>query len=79
MAGHFDWDGERKRRMEPLPDYGDLIPLTEWRECVASGGFIPYDGTGYWATSKEMDRASDVWDQDRIPPEWATHVMWFNK
>ena len=63
--------------MEELPDYGGLIPLKEWQAEVAAGSLIPYDGSGRWATSKEMDGASDVWNSS--PPRWATHVMWFNK
>ena len=55
-----------------IPDYGDVLPLEEWR-----GEFTSYDGMGHWATLEGMDRNSDVWESK--PPKWATHVVWFNK
>jgi len=63
--------------MVPLPNYGDLIPLEEWKSYVSQHSLIPYDGSGCWATSDAMDDHSDVWNHDQ--PEWATHVMWFNR
>lgn len=62
-----------------MPGYGDLMPLDCWlasRDCEA---FIPYDGDGYWATTDGMDRDSSVWNSNCPPPEWATHVAWFNR
>jgi hypothetical protein len=63
--------------LKPLPDYGDLIPVDDWLASAKGGAFIPYDGDGHWATAKGMDDRSDVWGSK--PPEWATHVMWFNR
>lgn len=65
-------------KLVPIPDYADLITLKEFKECVACGGFIPYDGSGYYATENSMDKETDVWSSKK-PPTWATHVAWFNK
>lgn len=59
-------------------DFGDLMTVEEWLDAVAHGGFIPSDGFGHWATVNEMDVSSNVW-KTRIPPEWATHVVWYNR
>lgn len=66
-----------KEHLSTLPDYGKLFPIDEWLNAVATGAFIPYDGDGYWATIDGMDKASDVWGSNK--PDWATHVMWFNR
>lgn len=54
---------------------GDLMTLDDWEENVRCGMFTPDDGTGYPATVNGYDRNSSCWNI----PEWATHVMWFNK
>jgi len=64
--------------MKPIPDYADMFVLDDWRSAVKESSFIPYDGSGYYATETEMDPKSDVWDGTPAP-EWATHVAWFNK
>ncbi len=65
-------------RMKPI-DFksGDHMPLDEFLESVEVGAFIPYDGSGYYATATHESRNS-VWDRIS-PPSWATHVMWYNK
>lgn len=64
---------------DEIPDYGDLMTLEDWDACVACGGFIPYDGSGCWATNNKMDQSSNVWSKTALRPEWATHVVWFNR
>jgi hypothetical protein len=70
-------------KLEPLPSYGDLIPLENWLHCSAEGLFIDYDGHGYWATKDGMNgfvKPSDIASKNPVkPPAWATHVMWFNR
>lgn len=53
------------------------------RECLmtaedfleeAGRGFIPSDGSGYWATENMVSGVS-CWNKQ---PKWATHVCWFN-
>ena len=68
---------EYKYETTPLPkeDSGSIFEVKEWDEAVLSGAFIPDDGSGYWAT-KDGYVAISVWD---TKPDWATHVVWFNK
>jgi hypothetical protein len=69
-------------KFNPLPDFGDHMPINEFIECVKTGGFIDYDGHGRLATQTEESDVliypSDI-NPDWKAPEWATHVMWFNK
>jgi hypothetical protein len=78
----FDYNGLGKElKMEPLPDYGDLMTLGDWLDCVESGGFIDYDGLGRYATDKEMSNIyvvpSDV-EKGKVDKSWS-HVVWFNR
>ncbi len=63
-------------KMVPNPDYGDKMSVADWWDQVKCGCFNEYDGSGHYATDTEMDRDSDCFAQ---APDWATHVMWFNK
>jgi hypothetical protein len=67
---------------------GDLMPLDEWLKQVNDGGFIDYDGhgefafdrgNGVWLSSKMPIHPSDITKFKITPPQWATHVLWFNK
>lgn len=73
----------RPRVLDPN-DIGDLMTYERWTECVESGGFIDYDGWGYYATRKGCDRRNQLrpsqYKKGENPkPLWATHVLWFNK
>lgn len=68
--------------------YGDLIPIKEWINTVNCGGFTDYDGSGQlatkrndgqWLVSNQHVYPSDVTFLKLKFPEWATHVLWFNK
>lgn len=59
-----------------FPRYGDVMLLSEFQDCMKSGMITPYDGEGCYATSEGFD---DYWSCFSDPPEWATHVVWFNK
>lgn len=59
---------------EPLPDYGDLMTLAEFKQYLDDGSINSDDGTGYFATATQMSRLTAF----GLAPEWATHVMWFN-
>jgi hypothetical protein len=63
--------------MEPIPEFGDLMLAEEFAANVQCGAFIPYDGDGTWATETTEDVDSNVWKDQR--PEWATHVVWYNR
>jgi hypothetical protein len=61
--------------------FGYLMPLQEWKDCVKCGGFIDYDGYGELATetqtSNMMISPSEMKNYNF--PEWATHIMWYNR
>jgi hypothetical protein len=67
--------------MEPLPDYGDLMPMSDFIETVKCGCFIDYDGYGKYSDGKEMSeqtvRPSDV-EAGKVDMKWS-HVVWFNR
>ena len=71
-------------QLEKFPDYGDLMPLTEWLQGVRSNFFIDEDGYGYWATKDGFDpdervMPSEVYAGHQPAPRGATHVLWFNR
>jgi hypothetical protein len=66
------------------------MTLQEWKIEVEWGGFIDYDGYGYFATkTQESDiqvSPSDYWDGSKktvnvswVEPDWATHIVWYNR
>ena len=70
-------------RFEPIPDIGCKMTLQIWISNVECGGFIDYDGIGQLATDTEMSNIyispSEFLKKEVVPPEWATHVIWFNR
>ena len=67
--------------MRKIADYGDLIPLKEFINSVENGGFVDYDGHGYFSTASQQSNIyvspSDI--RKTEIPVWATHVSWFNR
>lgn len=67
--------------MEPIPDYGDLMTLEEFIDSCECGGFIDYDGDGYYSTGTEMSTL-EISPSDVIAKKFRkdfTHVVWFNR
>lgn len=68
-------------KLEPIPEYGDLMTLEEFREGVRSGMLTDYDGEGQYATATQMSDVcvspSDV--ASGLVDKGFTHVVWFNK
>lgn len=68
-------------KFDKLTDYGDLMPIEEFKGLVGNM-FLDSDGHGYYAIAdKESDvmvRPSDIMRFRHIPT-WATHVIWYNK
>lgn len=69
-------------------EFGDPIPVKEWVELARNGSFIDYDGHGNFATQLKDSEwivgtpnvyPSDIKIYDLIPPDFATHVIWYNK
>lgn len=67
--------------LSELSDYGDVMSLESFIECVKDGGFIDYDGFGYYVKdgkeSNVMIIPSDV-KRKRIRTDFDT-VIWFNR
>ena len=85
------WDKQaklgREKRMlmtpefDDLPDYGDVMTLKHWLECVDCGGFIDYDGHGNYVRDGKKSNItihpSDV-RHDSIRDDFDT-IIWFNR
>lgn len=71
----------RKRKLEPIPDYGDRMTLRSFIRDCHDGMLTDYDGIGYYATRAKMSRLvahpSNI-VKGRIRHEWS-HVVWFNR
>lgn len=63
--------------------YGDIMSFEEFLYAVRHGGFIDYDGQGYFiddTTGEEIKgiRCDVEWLINN-KPENSNHIMWFNK
>lgn len=66
--------------MKAIPDYGDVMTLQEFLEQGRDGLIAGNDGTGYFAVPPMMSDVYAVPSRHvEFVPEWATHVVWFNK
>jgi hypothetical protein len=67
--------------LSELPDYGDVMSLEHFIECVDCGGFIDYDGYGHYVKDgKETNieiYPSDV-EYASIRLEFDT-IIWYNR
>ena len=67
--------------MEPHDDIGDLFDIESFKANVESGGFINYDGFGYYANETEQSNIevypSDV--KSGIYRKDFSHVKWYNR
>lgn len=70
------------------PDIGDLIPVKDWLAMCDDGSFTDYDGHGQlamqlpdstWRMATVRLLPSDITILKLKLPDWATHVLWFNK
>lgn len=51
--------------------------LEVFASAASKGGFVAYDGDGYYADDNNYDSDASVWVVSK--PDWATKVVWFNK
>lgn len=61
---------------------GDLYTVDEFYELARIGVVGPYDGSGDWcrfSPAGEMEISAEPTNVFGPKPEWATHVMWYNK
>lgn len=67
--------------LQELSDYGDVMSIEHFTECVNEGGFIDYDGFGYYVKDgKESDieiYPSDV-KHNKVRKDFDT-IIWFNR
>ena len=67
--------------LKELPTYGDVMSLKSFIECVNEGGFIDYDGHGYYVKdgkeSNIMIIPSDV-EYNSVRKDFDT-IVWFNR
>jgi len=67
--------------MEPIPSYGDVMSLEDFKEDVKAGNFTDDDGSGNYARGNQMSDVSiypsDV-DEDMVRNDFDK-VVWFNK
>lgn len=66
---------------EPVPEYGDLLTVSEYLSMVNNGFFIDYDGFGHPYLNGMMDGEliiSPSGGSFSIPFD-ATHIIWFNR
>lgn len=79
---------DRERRLlliptleQEIPNYGHLMSLKEFIKDVKSGGFIDYDGYGYYSTETKMSNItiypSDV-DNNSLRKDFV-YIVWFNR
>lgn len=65
-----------------LPDFGDLFTIEEFEEMVSYGALNDYDGVGKPVKDELYDWNHDIYPSDvvdKLIPEEATHILWFNK
>lgn len=60
---------------EKLDNYGHLMTVSTWNECVKDGSFTSSDGFGYWVKNNKSSE-DRVFETLRLD---ATHVIWYNK
>jgi len=68
-------------KLSELPDYGDVMSIEHFVECVKCGGFIDYDGFGHYVKDgQETDieiYPSDV-KHNMVRKDFDT-IVWYNR
>lgn len=64
-----------------IPNYGDHMTMKDWLDAVEFGAFIDYDGHGELATINQVSNILIFPSEAKNYkfPEWATHIVWYNK
>jgi hypothetical protein len=68
-------------KMEKHDNIGDLFTMKEFKGCCEGGGFIDYDGFGYYATKDEQTNIV-IYPSDIMKGKYRkefTHVKWYNR
>lgn len=62
-------------------DYGELISISDFKDSCERGGFVDYDGFGYYST-EQYESAIKVYPSTFLkygPIDGFTHVKWYNR
>jgi hypothetical protein len=63
--------------------YGDVFTIEDFIEAVESGGFIPYDGFGYYWDENKNEETEEYtsFNVDKLKEKSKTYkyVVWYNK
>ena len=71
-------------KLEPIPDYGDVMSVANFRAYCKNNYFIDYDGFGHPANKKAGFMNGDI----VVKPseikklklhKLYTHIVWFNR
>ena len=64
-----------------IPDYGQLMTISQFTRDVLGGGYIDYDGTGYYSDGKTytdiLAQPSEIYKG--IVRTDFSHIVWFGK
>ena len=64
------------------PDFSDLMTMEDWVSTVECGGFIDYDGYGYYSDGEKQFSHINVYPSmlasGKLDRSWS-HIVWFNK
>jgi hypothetical protein len=87
-------DPRQLQQSMEAPKIPDRIPVTpidfsdeelcmftaeDFDQACSEGSFTNDDGTGYWATEASKSSVEVRPSTRQNKPDWATHVVWFNK
>jgi len=64
-----------------IPDYGDLMKMSDFISCCESGGFIDYDGFGNYSRGGRMSDIK-IYPSDITNEKFRNdfdYVVWFNR
>lgn len=69
-----------KQQIENEISYGEIYTLEEFFQEVKIGGFIPYDGFGFFHDG-ENETSRSVWSSDLslLELKHYPYVCWYNK
>ena len=71
----------KKTKFGKIPSYGEMMTLEIWIKACDNGLFINFDGSGDLATADECSDFQILPSERHLIkyPDWATHVVWYNK
>lgn len=72
-----------KAEVKKLFPIGEVMTINEFINCVECGGFIPYDGYGYYFDAKKKTETKEEvsFDVETLLKKAGKykHVIWYNR